>query len=111
MTERSFLGEFEQMVLLAVLQREDEAFGLEVRRELEQRADRSVSRGAFYTTLERLEDKGYLTWEAATPPNARRSAPQRRFRVTPEGLEGLRRSREALLNLWSGLEARLDRAP
>lgn len=109
MTERSFLGEFEQMVLLAVLQRQDQAFGLEVRRELERRANRSVSRGAFYTTLERLNGKGYLTWEEATPPNARREAPQRRFSVTSEGVEALRHSRAALLSLWSGLEARLDR--
>lgn len=111
MTDRSFLGEFEQMVLLAVLQREDEAFGLEVRKELERRADRSVSRGAFYTTLDRLEKKGYLTWNEATPPNARRDAPQRRFSVTREGIDALRHSRSALLSLWSGLEARLDGGP
>lgn len=111
MTDRTFLGEFEQMVLLAVLQRDDQAFGLEVRRELERRADRSVSRGAFYTTLDRLEKKGYLTWEEATPPNTRRNAPQRRFSVTPEGMAALRQCREALMNLWSGIEARLDGAP
>jgi PadR family transcriptional regulator PadR len=76
------LGEFEQMVLLAILQQGDQAFALEVRREIESSADRKVSRSAFYTTLERLEQKGMVTWREATPDDSRRSAPLRRFEVT-----------------------------
>ena len=60
---KSFLGEFEQMVLLAILQQEKKAFALEVRREIERSARRSVSRGAFYTTLERLERKALVALE------------------------------------------------
>ena len=108
MSGRTFLGEFEQMVLLAILQCGRDANGYEVRRALEREADRSVSKGAFYTTLDRLEDKGYLQWEVREPNEARSSLPQRHFEVTPAGLDELRRSRAALLKLWSGLERVLD---
>ena len=104
MSPKTYLGEFEQMVLLAILQRGTEANGYEVRRELEESAGRVVSKGAFYTTLDRLERKGYLTWEARVPANGDSSLPQRHFTVTPDGLEELRRSREALLTLWRGLD-------
>ena len=108
MADRNFLGEFEQMVLLAVVRRGSHAFGLDVRRELESQADRHVSRGGFYTTLDRLEKKGYLSWEEAVPPDYGRKEPQRRFSVTPDGMLALRRSREALMNLWSGFEGHLE---
>lgn len=100
----AFLGEFEQMVLLAILQRGDRANGLEIRKELEVSAQRRVSKGAFYTTLDRLESKGYVVWEAREPAHHPSKLPQRHFSVTPCGLEELRRSRNALRNLWRGLE-------
>jgi PadR family transcriptional regulator PadR len=106
---KGYLGEFEQMVLLAILQRGEEAFALEVRRELEERADRTVSRGAFYTTLDRLEQKGYVRWTKATPEAARGRA-VRRFEVTDAGLEALRVSRAVLRELWRGLEDVLEEA-
>jgi DNA-binding PadR family transcriptional regulator len=99
-----FLGEFEQMVLLAILQQREAAFALEVRREIEVSAGRSVSRGAFYTTLDRLEGKGYVRWTEEEPGDGRTSGPLRRFEVTKEGLEALRTSRTAFDNLWRGLE-------
>ena len=108
MTGNAFLGEFEQMVLLAVLQRGEEAFGLEVRREIERSAGRSVSRGAFYTTLERLEGKGYVRWTEKTPADAPRRGPLRCFSVTPEGLEALRTSRRAFRALSRGLDGLLE---
>ena len=109
MSPKSFLGEFEQMVLLAVLQRGEDAFALEVRQELEERAGRSVSRGAFYTTLDRLEQKGLVEWseEEAGP---RRTGPLRRFEVTPEGIDALRTSRRALETLWRGLDVLAEEA-
>src|SRR5438105_3249742 len=91
------------MVLLAILQCGDRAFALEVRRELEERAQRTVARGAFYTTLDRLERKRLVSWKEATPTDARASGPLRRYAVTPAGIEALRVSRAALLNLWRGL--------
>lgn len=108
MGQNGYIGEFEQMVLLAILQGGDDANALEVRRELEWSADRTVSKGAFYTTLDRLETKGMVTWEARVPDDGRRNLPQRHFRVTPEGLDELRKSRAALVNLWRGLEEVLD---
>ncbi len=100
---KSFLGEFEQMVLLAILQCGDRAFALEVRREIEDRAQRTVSRGAFYTTLDRLERKGLVVWTEETVADARTSGPLRRYAVTEAGIEAVRVARAALLNLWRGL--------
>ena len=102
------IGEFEQLVLLAILQQGDTAFGLEVRGEIEKSAGRKVSRGAFYTTLERLEKKGYLVWEEATPTDPDRTAPLRKFTVTSAGLSALRASRRALQTLWRGLDELLE---
>lgn len=104
MSPNSFLGEFEQMVLLGILQERDEAFALEVRREIERSADRTVSRGAFYTTLDRLERKGYVRWREAESDDPRRTGPLRRFEVTPEGLAALRASRRAFDALSRGLD-------
>ena len=101
---REFPGEFEQMVLLAVLRLRGSSYALAIIRELDAEAGRRVSRGALYKTLERMEDKGYLTWstEEATPE--RGGHPRRLFSVTPTGVEVLRASREALLRLWDGLD-------
>lgn len=110
MSPKSFLGEFEQMVLLGVLQRGDEAFALDVRREIERSADRSVSRGAFYTTLERLERKGFVRWSEEEPGADRRGGSLRRYEVTPDGLTALRESRRAFDALSRGLDGLLGQA-
>jgi DNA-binding PadR family transcriptional regulator len=107
----TFLGEFEQMVLLAILQQGDRAFALEVRREIESSAGRKVSRGAFYTTLDRLEGKGMVVWQEETPTDIRRSGPLRLYQVTPAGLKALRESRRALDALSRGLDSVLGRTP
>jgi DNA-binding PadR family transcriptional regulator len=108
MPRKAQLGEFEQLVLLAILRCQEEAFSLGVRREIEEKAKRSVSRGAFYATLERLEAKGFVEWENVPPSESRGGLPQRRFRVTTEGLRALRASRNTLLELWQGLETILE---
>lgn len=104
MAPGGYIGEFEQMVLLAILQAGEEANGYRVRQELEQAADRTVSKGAFYTTLDRMESKGLVTWDTRPPAEGASTLPQRHFVVTPAGLHELHRSRNALLNLWRGLE-------
>jgi PadR family transcriptional regulator PadR len=104
MPAKSYPGEFEQMVLLAILQCGDGAFALEVRRKLEESTGRTVSRGAFYTTLDRLERKGLLEWSLGSPEDARAATELRRYQVTPDGVEALRASRTALTTLWRGLD-------
>jgi DNA-binding PadR family transcriptional regulator len=98
-------GEFEQMVLLAILRLEDEAFALSVLRELDTQAGRRVSRGALYKTLERLEEKKLVRWEVEATVPGRGGHPRRRFSVTPAGVSALRTSRDALHRLWHGLDA------
>lgn len=98
-----FLGEFEQMVLLSVLRLKDDAYAVEVLRELDERVGRSVSRGTLYKTLERLEKKGLLEWEAEDGSPERGGHPRRRFRVNGRGMQVLQESREAFLKLWDGL--------
>ncbi len=104
MAPANYPGEFEQMVLLAVLRLGEEAFALAVLRELDRTVGRRVSRGALYKTLDRMETKGYVNWsvEATTPD--RGGHPRRRFRVTPAGVAALRESRQALFRLWDGLD-------
>ncbi|MDX1393423.1 MAG: helix-turn-helix transcriptional regulator [Gemmatimonadota bacterium] len=104
MGSNKILGSFEQMVLLGVLKGGDAAFGLEVRRILEEDGRRSVSRGAFYTTVDRLGDKGYLTWHNERGDAERQRMPRRRFEVTAEGLEALRDARGVMDRLSAGLE-------
>lgn len=103
MPKSSSLGEFEQLVLLAVLRLEQRARAADVRREIETHADRKVSRGALYATLDRLENKGFLTWETEDATPARGGIPRRRFLVTEPGIVALRASQDAILRLSRGL--------
>ena len=102
------LGQFEQAVLISVLREGTDAFALEVRRTLEVDSGKPVSRGAFYTTVERLKRKGLLTWETLRPEGERRDAKQRRFSVTPAGLEALRESKRSLEARCARLEQVLE---
>lgn len=100
----AYLGEFEHLLLLAVLRLGAEAYAADVARELEVRAARSVSRGALYTSLDRLEDKGLLRWKIAAGTALRDGLPRRAYSVTPAGLAALRASRGVLQRMWRGLE-------
>jgi DNA-binding PadR family transcriptional regulator len=98
------LGEFEQLVLLAVLRLDSEAHAAKVRETIAEGADRRVTRGALYATLDRLTTKGFLDWEVEETTPARGGIPRRRFRVTKAGLASLRRSYNAFRTLSRGLE-------
>ena len=104
MTLPAYLGEFEQLLLLAVALLDADAYGLDIARELEARAGRSVSRGALYTSLDRLEDKGLLRWKTAVGSDARGGLPRRLYSVTPAGVLALRASRDTLRRMWRGVE-------
>jgi DNA-binding PadR family transcriptional regulator len=98
------IGEFELLVLLAILRQAEAPYANEVRDDLEANAERKVTRGALYRTLDRLQTKGMIEWElepSATPE--RGGHPMRRLRVTREGLETARQSRDVLLRFFDGL--------
>ncbi len=109
MTEKAFVGEFEQMVLLAILRLGHGAYAVPVREEIEQRAKRSVARGALYTTLERLETKGFLTSRMSDPSPVRGGRSRRYFEVSAAGVRSLQQTKEAMLNLWEGLDSVLEK--
>jgi len=99
----TYLGELEQMVLLAVRRLGDEAYGLGVVDVLEERVGRSVARGAVYVTLDRLEEKGLLESRQGDTARGRAGRPRRLLSVTPEGLRALGDARRAWQSLWEGL--------
>ncbi|MBP8273371.1 MAG: helix-turn-helix transcriptional regulator [Acidobacteria bacterium] len=103
----AYLGEFEHQVLLVILRLDAGAYGPEISRELEERAGRRVSRGALYTTLERLEDKGLIRWKTVPGTAARDGLPRRVYSATAAGVRGLRAAREIERRMWDGMDARL----
>ena len=108
MGSRSGLGELEQLVLLAIVRLMDQAFGPDIADELDSSVGRRVSRGALYSTLNRLEDKGLLCWTPEEPVEGRRGHVRRRFELTDDGLTALRAQRETLLTLWDGITGLLE---
>ena len=110
--KKSFLGELEQMILLAILRLEDRAHAPAIAGVLEESAGRSVSRGALYTTLNRLEKKGLVRWEverAASDSGSAGSYQRRCFELTDAGMQALRVTQEALSNLAEGLQSTIAR--
>ncbi len=109
MAGRAHLGEFEQLVLLAVLRLGEEAYGVPIREEIEGRTGRAPTVGALYRTLDRLEAKGYVTSWFGEPTTERGGRSKRYFKVRPIGLRTLRASRDALAAMWEGLDAKVVR--
>jgi PadR family transcriptional regulator, regulatory protein PadR len=107
---RDHLGELEQIVLLAVLRTGLNAYGVPIRVEIEERTGRSLTVGALYRTLDRLEQKGYVASWFGDPTPERGGRSKRYFKVRPAGLRALRASRDALAAMWDGLEPRVTRA-
>ena len=98
------LGEFELIVLLAVLQLGEEAYGVPVREEILRRTGRDVARGAVYVTLDRLSRKGYLRSQLGEATAERGGRPKRYFAITARGSRALRESLAALERMCEGLE-------
>src|SRR5207248_4471494 len=107
MGKTPYLGEFEQQLLLVILRLGDEAYGPDISRELETRAARRVSRGALYTTLDRLDDKGLIRWRTVPGTEARDGLPRRLYAVTAAGVAAIRSAREVVRKLWDGLDTHL----
>ena len=108
MNRTTYLGELEQMVLLAVLRLGPGAYALRVREELAVQTGRRVARGAVYITLDRLVKKQYLKSRMGEPTSERGGRRKRFFTVTQQGKAALRTSREALIKLWRGHESALE---
>ena len=107
MARSGYLGEFEQIVLLAVLRLGDSSYGVPIRHEIESRTGRSLTVGALYSTLERLEEKGFVASHYGDPTPERGGRSRRYFKMRPLGLRVLRESREELQAMWEGLEAQV----
>ena len=103
--KRDYLGEFEQVVLLAIMRLGDDAYGVTIRREIEARTDRDVSLGAIYPTLHRLEEKELVSSYTGEPTATRGGRSKRHFRLEAEGHVALKRSRDMISALWRGFEA------
>ena len=104
MPKSLILGELEQLVLLVILRLGEDAYAINARKELEEVADKSVTRGALYRTFDRLRDKGYLDWQQEQDAPRRGGHPRRHFSVTASGLKAVQDSRAVLTKLWSGIE-------
>ena len=103
---REHLGEFELIVLLALVRMGDDAYGVPIRREIEKRTKRSVTVGALYRTLDRLESKGYVSSWFSDPVPERGGRSKRYFRVDPPGMRALRQSERELKAMWEGIDLR-----
>ena len=97
------LGEFEQIVLLAILQLGDEVYGVPIVEEIQRRTGRHVAPAAVYITLRRLEQKGLVTSWLGDPRPERGGKARRYVTVTPAGLENLRIARQVIDQMWRGL--------
>ena len=102
MLGRDYLGEFEHLIVLALLRLQDRAYGVTVRQEIEFRTKREVSIGAVYATLGRLEAKGYVKSHYGDPTPERGGRSKRFFRVTARGMAAVNRTHRALQSMTEG---------
>ena len=105
------IGSLELAALLAVARLGEEAYGLAVRHDLIERRGRDYSVGAVYTTLQRLEEKGFLSSRASEPLPVRGGRSRRQFRLTGTGARALRDAQRETASMWDGLSARLGPEP
>ena len=103
------IGEFEQMVLLAILQCKEDAYGVTIHDELARHTARPLARGAVYMTLDRLEKKGLLKSTLTDPTAERGGRAKRCYTLTKPAVQALKASRRTLLSLWDGLEPVLEK--
>ena len=103
MAKDQSLGEFEQIVLLAVLRLPKNAYGVSIRREIASRTERDVSIGAVYTTLERLERKGFVSSTVGESTPERGGRAKRYYKIEAPGQRALHLSRETMNKMWDGL--------
>ncbi len=101
------LGEFEQLLLFALLRLGDDAHGVGIRQEIEKRTGREVSAGAVYTAMDRLETRGFVSSRMGEPTAERGGRRKKHYRLEPAGAAALRKSYAALSEMAKGLGAKL----
>ena len=103
MAKSDNLGEFEQVVLLALIRLRANAYGASIRQEIAERTGRDVSVGAVYTTLERMQQKGFVSSARGAPTPERGGRAKRYYKIEAPGERALQRSRETMDRMWEGL--------
>ena len=106
----TLLAELEQMILLAIVRLQDDAYAVSIHAEIEKRTGLRLARGTVYVTLSRLEKKGYVTSSFADPTPERGGKAKRFFRAKPDALRLLRRSRAAMERMWADLDPALGKS-
>ena len=104
------LGDFEQLILLALVRLGPDAYGLSIRQEIEARANRTVSAGALYTALDRMEKRGLVSSCLGDPTPQRGGKRKRLYTLQPAGERALARVYESLRAMATGMRARLRAA-
>jgi PadR family transcriptional regulator PadR len=102
------LGEFEQLVLLAIIHIGDEVYGVPIVQEIERRTGRQVAPAAVHVTVRRLEAKGLLTSWLGDPTPERGGKARRYVKVTRAGIGSLRATRRVIDRMWQGLDPSLE---
>ena len=105
MSKGDYLGEFEQIVLLALLRLGEDAYGMRVRQEIEARTQRDVSIGAVYATLDRMETKGWVKSSLGKATAERGGRAKRTFVLTAAGRKSLQMTQQSLQGMMQGLDA------
>jgi PadR family transcriptional regulator, regulatory protein PadR len=103
MKSQSHLSDFELIAMLVVLRLGDNAYGVPIAREIEERTKREVILGSIYATLERLEERGLVASELGEPTRERGGRAKRYFHVTRRGMHQVRESQRTLIKLWRGV--------
>jgi DNA-binding PadR family transcriptional regulator len=103
MSPREYLGEFEHVVLVTIVRLDDDAYGVRIRQDIERLTGRSVNVGALYTTLDRLEQKGYVRSWTGDPLPVRGGRAREYYALTPAGRRVLQASRDLLTRMWRGV--------
>jgi PadR family transcriptional regulator PadR len=103
----SVLGDFEQLVLLALVRLGPDAYGATIRREIEDRTGRELAISAVYTTLQRLEQKGLVRSRVGEPLPERGGRRRKHFELLPLGARALKAAYDAFMGMTAGVERRL----
>ncbi len=102
------LGEFEQLILMALLHLGDDAYGVTIRREINGRTGRTVAIGAVYTALARLLNHDYVSYRMGEPTSKRGGRRKKYYKIESPGVDALKRSYGVLFRMASGLEGNLS---